>query len=182
MIKLLILSAYFSSLYVSNDTCTSNLVNYLYKKNYYSNYLLCLPVEVQNNKGRIILSQSAFKKYMVSIDTSYAEDSKLKKYIFEILIRKNVFVFYPDLYKQKFGQLDCHLFFKSNDLIPDNKGEREAFLNKYILRYNSHENDLTFNTSTPSENFYLAVEALFRMNFLVAISDGDVLVKRIVCE
>lgn len=182
MLKLLFLSACIASLHVTEDTCTSKVLDQLYKKNFYSNYLLCLPVEVSGKKGRIILDQKAFKKYMMVLDSSFADDQKLKKHVGDILSKKSSFFFYQIVYEEKVGQTGYHLLFKPNNLIRSKSSEKKEFLRRYILRYNESDKDLIFNTSTPSANFYYAVEALFKMNYLVAISDGEVMVKRIFCK
>lgn len=162
-----------------DDTCTSKILDQLYKKNFASNYLLCLPVETNGKKGRIIIDQKMFKKYMLALDSSFLDDQKLKKHLGDILSKRSSFFFYELIYEEKVGQSGYHLLFEPNSLISSKKSEKKAFLNKYISHYNESENDLVFDTGTPATNYYCVVEALLKMNFLVSIGDGEIVIKRI---
>lgn len=182
MLKTFFLSLLVNCQFVQDDTCTSKILDQLYKKNFASNYLLCLPVETNGKKGRIIIDQKMFKKYMSALDSSFIDDQKLKKYLGDILSNRTSFFFYDFIYEEKVGQSGYHVLFEPNNLVSAISSAKKLFLSEYILHYNESEKDLVFDVSTPSENFYLAVEALFKMNFLVAIGDGEIVVKRIVCQ
>lgn len=181
MVRLLSILLLFFQTDVS-DTCPDKLVTQIFKPNYNSNYLLCLPVEIDGKQARIVIEKKDFVKYMVTIDSSFVNIDKLKDSTIKILKGSKVFYFSKIVYKQKVGSSGYRILYDKNRLSDDARKNKYIFLKKYLLNFNLQETNFNFDTGNPSSDFYLAVEILFKMNYLTSFSDGTVNVSRVVCE
>lgn len=181
MIKLLFLCLPFFKIN-SPDTCTGQFVDELYKHNSVSNFYLCLPVEVSSKKGRILIQQEDFAEYMIGIESSFANVDSLKIFVKEILTGERVFYFSEFVYKELVRNSGYKILFDKNKLLPITTREKENFLTEYLYNYTTNGNFFNFNTGTPQENFFYAVEALFKMNFILCFSDGSVNVVKVTCK
>jgi len=165
-----------------SDTCLDGLINKAFQPNFKANYLLCLPVQINNMQERIVIGKNDFAKYMVSVDSSFTDNEKLKEYVEEVIKGEKKFFFYEFVYKKLVDSSGYTLLFDKNKLTAFAKQDKMGFLKKYLLNYDSDKTYYNLDLTKSPDDFYMVVEILFKMNYLTAYSDGYIAVIKANCE
>lgn len=182
MYKLIFIAFHLVNL-TNNDSCINKLTERLFAKDYYANYWLCIPATTNEGNVRIVLEKENFIKYMIAIDSIYASPDSLRVYLTEVLTKKKRLRFYLSAYENILHLNGCTILKGENKYLKFALKNRSAFLKKYlgtsnekITYYNLDYGNLT------NQNFYLIIEALFNLKFIVAEGDGFTAVKRVKCS
>ena len=166
-----------------SDSCVDALVDKAYDAKFKSDYFLFIPVETSKyKKARLMILKENFRKYMVGLDSSYADNDRLKSYLKELLSKKKSLFFHEVFYIKSFGQPEYKLLNEKNTIDISTSKKTDSFLKKYLLDYSSGRSYFNLNVSWPIKNYYFVYENLFMLNYLVANSDGTIAVFKVDCK
>jgi hypothetical protein len=166
-----------------SDTCTNALIDKAFKPNFNANYFLIIPVETSKVKrARLFILKENLRKYMIVLDSAYADNEKLKDYLKKVLSGREKMYFYESVYKQEFNSDEYEILKERNTIDINTPKKSTTFLKKYLLHYSEKMNYLNLNLSIPIKNYYFVYERLFALRYLVASGDGVIAVFKVDCK
>ena len=98
-----------------SEKCIDALVDKAFDSTFNADYYLFIPIETKTGKGRIMILESNFKKYMIALDSTYSINANLRAYLKNILTGKQKMFFHEFFYKERFGQIEYQILYKKSD-------------------------------------------------------------------